>query len=153
MNRRELMDAMLAGGALAAAAVPALAAEDHSAHAGHAGHAMHHGPATPYGDLVASASACASAGAVCLTHCLQSLATGDTELARCAALVRDLVSACTALRDLAASGSPYVKALAPVVSTICRDCEAECRKHAHPECQACEKSCADCRRLCEKLAA
>ena len=45
-------------------------------------------------------------------------------------------------------------ALAKVVSGICSDCEAECKKHEmHSVCKECEKACHDCKELCDKVAA
>ena len=133
---------------LAGIASRALAAD--SMPAGHA----HHTSGSRYADLVSATSNCISTGDACLSHCLILLGQGDKELATCARTVRDTIAACTALRELAAADSPHVKALAKVVSGICSDCEAECKKHEkHSVCRDCEKACHDCKELCDKVAA
>jgi Cys-rich four helix bundle protein (predicted Tat secretion target) len=113
----------------------------------------HHGPGSKYADLVAATSHCVVTGDACLSHCLTMLGQGDKELANCARAVRDTIAACTALRELAAANSPHVQALSKVVSAICSDCEAECRKHEqHAVCKDCETACHDCKALCDKAA-
>lgn len=157
MNRREVLKfvastGLLAVGATAAAAEPPTGgAHDAMPMAG-----MHHHDATasPYADLATASSHCVSTGDACLSHCLTLLGQGDKELAACAKTVRDTIAACTALRELAAADSPHVKELAKVVSGICGDCEAECKKHEkHSVCKDCEKACHDCREICDKVAA
>ena len=155
MNRREILGIGTIAG-LGVVAGAAFAAED--THAGdHAGHQMpagheHHG--SKFSDLAAAASHCVLTGDACLSHCLTLLGQGDKELANCAKTVRDTVAACAALRELAAADSPHVKDLAKVVSGICADCEAECKKHEkHSVCRDCEKACHDCKDLCDKAAA
>jgi Cys-rich four helix bundle protein (predicted Tat secretion target) len=67
--------------------------------------------------------------------------------------VRDTIAACTALRELAASNSPHVAALAKVVGGICRDCKVECDKHEkHQVCRECGEACAQCAKECDKVA-
>jgi len=155
MNRRDMLSAgtILGLGSMASAALAAADAPS-AAHAGHdmpAGH-EHHG--SKFADLVAASSECISTGDACLSHCLTLLGQGDKELAPCAKTVRDTIAACTALRELAAADSPHVKALAKVVSAICADCEAECKKHAkHEVCRDCEAACRDCKGHCDKVAA
>jgi len=147
MNRRDVLTAAstitLAGmtaQALAADAMPA-------------GH-DHHASGSRFADLVRATSNCISTGDACLSHCLVMLGQGEKDLAACARTVRDAIAACTALRELAAADSPHVPALAKVVSGICSDCEAECKKHEkHAVCKECEKACRDCKELCDKVAA
>jgi Cys-rich four helix bundle protein (predicted Tat secretion target) len=141
MNRRQILE-FGAAATLATVAGVAIAAVDP------------HGAGSRYADLVAATSHCVTAGDACLTHCLTLLGEGDKELAGCAKTVRDTIAACSALRELAAADSPHVKDLARVVSSICGDCEAECRKHErHPVCKDCEKACHDCREVCDRAAA
>ena len=49
-----------------------------------------------------------------------------------------------ALLALAAAGSKHLKSMARTCAEICRDCEAECRKHADkmPVCRDCAEACA-----------
>jgi len=157
MNRREILG-MGTAASLASIAGMAIAADDphtagHDMHAMAAGH-EHHGVASPYADLVAATSHCVTAGDACLSHCLTLLGQGDTEVAACSKTVRDTIAACTALRELASANSPHVKDLARVVSSICGDCEAECKKHEkHPVCKDCEKACRDCKEVCDRVSA
>ena len=147
MNRREVLTAASAL-SLAGIATRALAVDPTPA-----GH-EHHASESRYADLVSATSNCIAAGDACLSHCLVLLGQGDKELATCARTVRDTIAACTALREVAAADSPHVKALAKVVSGICSDCEAECKKHEqHPVCKDCEKACHDCKEICDKVAA
>lgn len=156
MNRREVIG-ITSALSLAGMAAKVLAAEQmpagHDMHAGAAAH-DHHAGAARYADLAAAASHCVSTGDACISHCLTLLGQGDKELAACAKTVRDTIAACTALRELAAADSPHVKAMAKVVSNICADCEAECKKHEkHAVCLDCEKACHDCKGLCDRVAA
>ena len=157
MNRREILGIGTAA-TLATVAGIAMAADDpqagaHGMHRMAAGH-EHHGAGSRYADLVASTSHCVTAGDACLSHCLTLLGEGDKELAACAKTVRDTIAACTALRELAAADSPHVKDLARVVSGICGDCEAECKKHEkHSVCKDCEKACHDCKDICDRVSA
>jgi Cys-rich four helix bundle protein (predicted Tat secretion target) len=156
MNRRDVLDLGLSAGLLsigvaAAAESPAAGTQDmHEMSKMHS----HLAADSQYADLIAATSRCITTGDSCLSHCLTLLGQGDKDLAACAKTVRDTIAACTALQQLAASGSSHVKALATVVSAICADCETECRKHErHPVCKECEKACHDCKTLCDKVAA
>jgi Cys-rich four helix bundle protein (predicted Tat secretion target) len=157
MNRREILGFGTAA-TFATVAGIAMAADDpqaggHDIHQMAAGH-EHHGAGSRYADLVAATSHCVTAGDACLSHCLTLLGEGDKELAACAKTVRDTIAACTALRELAAADSPHVKDLAKVVSGICGDCEAECKKHEkHSVCKDCEKACRDCKEVCDRVSA
>ena len=64
-----------------------------------------------------------------------------------------LVPACTALAQLAALKSPRLAEFAKAVVLICKDCEAQCRKHAdhHDFCKDCADSCLACIKACESL--
>lgn len=155
MDRRQVLR-WVSGSALlsvaAAARADEQAAGDHAMHRMASEHEHHDG--SQYADLVAATSRCVTAGDACLSHCLTLLGEGDRELAACAKTVRDTIAACTALRELAAANSPHVKDLAKVVSGICGDCEAECKKHEkHSVCRDCEKACHDCKDVCDRVAA
>ncbi|CAH2602996.1 Four-helix bundle copper-binding protein [Rhodovastum atsumiense] len=145
MNRR-LGLAVLAG----AICSPAFAQDNHAGHE----HAAHAGGAIPHQRIIASAADCVRTGELCLTHCLEVLATGDTSLAGCARSVDQLVAVCAALQKLAASASPHLPALARVAIPICEDCERECRRHAehHATCRDCAEACQACAEECRKLA-
>jgi len=91
------------------------------------------------------------AGEACLTHCLRQK---DDSMAACAVTVRDMLASCQATLSLASAQSKHLPAMAALCAKICRDCEAECKKHAdhHAECKRCMESCARCAAACEKAA-
>ena len=146
MDRRQALFATLAGTAALATAHRAAAEDAHAGHGAPAG-------GGPNREVLESALHCARDGEICLSHCLESLATGDTMLAECARSVAQLVPVCTALAQLAALRSPHLAELARAATAICQDCEAQCRKHAdhHDFCKACADSCAACIKACVGL--
>jgi Cys-rich four helix bundle protein (predicted Tat secretion target) len=135
MNRREWI---VGAGAVALASVAKAAPTGKEKPA-----AEHHHEA-PAAGLVDAASDCHKKAELCLSHCIGMLSTGDTSMAACAARVRDTLASSEALLALASSGSKHAKPLAKVCADICRDCEAECRKHADkmPVCKDCADACA-----------
>ena len=77
---------------------------------------------------------------------------GDTTLAECVKPVQELVIMCQAIAAMAAYGSPHLKGVAEVTKAVCKDCEAECRKHDnHMACQICADSCAPCMAECDRI--
>jgi len=131
-----------------------------TAHSGHGDHVGSDAAAAAaasgrYAKLAESAGHCVAVGEPCLTHCLNLLATGDTGIAGCAKQVRQLIASCQALHELAAAESGYVPAFAKVVEMVCKDCEAECRKHEahHAICRACAEACKSCAEECGRVAA
>lgn len=142
MKRR---DVLVGAGALALAAVakaaPPKTAEPH-----------HHDAANQ--PLVDAAADCMKKGEACEQHCLTLLGGGDTTMAGCAIAVRDMLASVRGLFSLAASGSKHTRALAQVCAAICKDCEAECRKHAamHQPCKDCGDACARMQAEVAKLA-
>lgn len=143
MNRRTLLES-LAAAALMAAALPARA--EHPAGHEHAG-------AAPYGALQASAADCVAAGQRCLAHCIRLLADGDESMGACAGAVRQMLTLCSALQDLAAQGSTLTPSMAKLALRGCEDCAAACEPHAghHAECKACMEACEACIRECKAV--
>lgn len=123
MNRRELL--VGAGAVLVAAAANA----DKTS-------------SPPIGNtLLAVAQECERKAQLCLSHCIQMF--GNSEMAGCAAAVRDTIASSHALAVLAAANSKHSKELAKVCAAVCKDCEAECRKHEKmPVCKDCADACA-----------
>ena len=146
--------ALIAGTAALAAgfsASQAVAAGD-GGHAGHEGHAGHHHSGGGRTSLIRAAGECMVEGEICEAHCQAMLATGDTTLASCSAVVRDMMAGCSALTQLAASDSKRLPAMAAVCATILEDCKAECEKHPeHEECKACGMACDKCIAECKKI--
>jgi len=138
MNRRQVLSGV---GLLAAAATTVEQARSQSS-AGVANKA-----------LVATASDCVSKGQLCLSHCLDMLATGDKSMGACAKTAHEMLAVCGAMVSLAAQGAPSVAKFAAVCLDVCRCCEAECRKHAqHTPCKDCATACAACQVECKKIA-
>lgn len=104
-------------------------------------------------DVISAAYHCVQESDKCLAHCISSFRDGSLMLAKCAGLVVETTTTCTALAKLAAHGSPSLKAMAQVCLDACTVCEAECRLHAshHEECKACAESCLVCIEACNKV--
>jgi hypothetical protein len=56
-----------------------------------------------------------------------------------------MLPVCVATNRLAQQDANRLRDLAKVCADICRDCEAECRKHEfhHVECKRCAEACAE----------
>ena len=105
--------------------------------------------------LAEAAYACIGKGQACLAHCIGMLAAGDTTMSGCAPAVHDMHAVMLGLAAAAASGSRHLKDLARVAMAFCKDCEAECRKHAdhHQVCKECAEACARTIAACQKTIA
>lgn len=143
MDRRQALLSTFAGAAALSLAGRAVAAEAHGTAKG----------AGPNREVLEAALHCARDGEVCLAHCLASFSAGDTMLAECAQSVAQLVPVCTALAQLAALNSPRLAEFAKAATLVCKDCEAQCRKHAehHDFCKDCADSCLACIKACESF--
>ncbi len=121
--------------------------------AAHHEHATHDA-ATKHRALVLVAQACVGIGEMCLKHCLNLFATGDTSLSACAARIQEMNAVSEALSALAAADSAQLKALIPVCIAIHDACEEECRKHTHhPLCMETAEACAKVTAECKKVIA
>ena len=100
--------------------------------------------ASPQQAIVAATKRCETVGTACLKHCQRLTRLGDKSLAECMRSVSAMLPVCTAMNRLASQDAKRLKDLAKVCADICRDCEAECRKHEfhHVECQRCAEACA-----------
>ena len=141
-------DALLGASSLSLAtlASPALAdtAHEHAAPAANT--------ATRHRSLVLTALECVGIGQMCLQHCFQQFAAGDTSLAVCAMRNQEMIAACQALATLAAASAAQLTDFAQVCIAIYKACEDECRKHHHhaicmETAQACAKTIAECEKL------
>lgn len=156
MERREFV----AG--IAATAVGLVASSAARADApGHAGHKMAP-PSPPISKelraIIDATSSCEKTGQVCLAHCTELLATGDTTMADCQRGVMNMLAVCDATFKAASyhSADPKnLKALARVCAEFCRTCAKACEPHAghHEECKACMESCNACAKACDAYAA
>ena len=144
IKRREVLLGV-SGAALAGLiASPALAAH----------HEHKHSDAPKHRALVLAAQACVGIGAMCLKHCLNLFATGDTSLSACAARIQEMDAMSAALGVLAAADSAQLKAFIPVCIAVHDACEEECRKHTHhPLCLETAEACATVTAECKKVTA
>jgi Cys-rich four helix bundle protein (predicted Tat secretion target) len=149
MNRRDLLTIGAAG--VAAQALSSTAARAQHKH-DHKAAAAAPAPAKNAAALAALRN-CVSAGEVCMQHCLDLLAKGDTSMAGCSQSVNQMLAVCRAVPTLVAANSPHLKAMASVCVKVCESCKAECDKHAahHPECKACADACAQTVKEMKKL--
>jgi len=94
--------------------------------------------------LVEVTKRCETVGTACLKHCQRLTRLGDKSLADCMRSVSSMLPVCVATNRLAAQDANRLKDLAKVCADVCRDCEAECRKHEfhHIECKRCAEACA-----------
>jgi Cys-rich four helix bundle protein (predicted Tat secretion target) len=146
MHRREFVAAM----GTAAAVVSAAQAYAVAANAAPA-ESMH--PAK-YKALEESTAHCVSAGEGCMRHCLGMLSMNDASMAGCIDKAYQMITACGALRTLAAVNSPHVPAIAKAVAQVCADCQTECERFPNvAECKACGDSCKACAEECRKTGA
>ena len=148
IKRRDVLLGV-SGAALAGlVASPALAA--HHEQAEH----TQHDAAPKHRELVLAAQACVGIGAMCLKHCLNLFATGDTSLSACAARIQEMNAVSEALGVLAAADSAQLKAFVPVCIAVHDACEQECRKHTHhPLCMETAEACAKVTAECKKVVA
>lgn len=153
MNRRDMLfttGSMIASatlGSIACGANPAVAQSNPNAPA----QPHHHGGD---GALSDAAHACMTKGEACIAHCIAMLTSGDTSMAGCMKTVHEMQAVMEGLAAAAASGSRHLPALARVAMEFCKDCEAECRKHAdkHVVCKECADACARTIAACQKTA-
>ncbi len=147
IKRRDVLLGV-SGAALAGlVASPALAA--HHEQAEHV-----HDAAPEHRTLVLTAQACVGIGAMCLKHCLNLFATGDTSLSACAARIQEMNAVSEALGVLAAADSAQLKAFVPVCIAVHDACEQECRKHTHhPLCIETAEACATVTAECKEVLA
>lgn len=138
MQRREFIAAVATAAVAGAAAPPAVA----------------RAPAVPnrpvdYAALEAAAGACLDAGEDCLRLCFGELAAADRRLSACAEAAYELVTACRAVRSLAAVKSTHVPIFARALAQACIACRSECEQF--PDVEACRilgAACGTCAEEC-----
>lgn len=147
MNRRDML--LTTGSMVVSASIGALACGGRNATAQTPASAAR-GNGDPA--LAEAAYACIGKGQACLAHCINMLSAGDTSMAGCAPAVHDMHAVMQGLAAAAASGSRHLKELARVAMEFCKDCEAECRKHAghHAVCKECMEACQRTIAACQK---
>jgi len=100
---------------------------------------------SPQQAVVAATKRCENVGNVCLRHCQRLTRLGDKSLADCMRSVSAMIPICVATNKLASQDAKPLQALAKLCAEVCRECEAECRKHEfhHVECKRCAEACAE----------
>lgn len=134
ISRRDVLLGMGAAATVAYAGSVSAASKEHD-------HSKH---STQMPDLMDAVNGCTDKGRRCISHCMVSFTEGDTELAKCASKVQEMLSVCGGFSYLVASNSSYTKEYSNLCAKVCADCEKECREHEqHHECKACAEACAD----------
>ena len=147
IKRRDVLLGVSSAALAGLVASPALAAHHEQTEHTHADAPKHR-------TLVLAAQACVGIGAMCLKHCLNLFATGDTSLSACAAHIQEMNAVSAALGVLAAADSAQLKAFVPVCIAVHDACEQECRKHTHhPLCMETAEACATVTAECKKVLA
>ena len=92
---------------------------------------------------------------MCLKHCLNLFATGDTSLSACAARIQEMNAVSEALGGARRSRFRLnSKPLSPVCIAVHDACEQECRKHTHhPLCIETAEACATVTAECKEVLA
>jgi Cys-rich four helix bundle protein (predicted Tat secretion target) len=148
MNRRDAL--LTTGSMIVSASIGALACGGNNAVAQGtakpaAGGAPPPAPHVHGGDasVADAAQACLAKGQTCLSHCIGMVAAGDTSMSGCLRTVHDMHAVMSGVAAAAASGSRHLGALARAAMEFCKDCEAECKKHAdkHAVCKDCMEAC------------
>lgn len=95
-----------------------------------------------------TADACALKGTICVQHCEDQLAKGDTEMAHCMAASRQMVVVCEMVAKLATMKSVRLAETLDVCASTCKACKEACEEHKahfkhgmHMECKACAEHC------------
>jgi Cys-rich four helix bundle protein (predicted Tat secretion target) len=100
---------------------------------------------SPHQAIAEVTKRCETMGKACLKHCQRLTRLGDKSIADCMRSVSVMLPVCVATNRLAQQDAKRLQDLAKVCADICRDCEAECRKHEfhHVECKRCAEACAE----------
>jgi Cys-rich four helix bundle protein (predicted Tat secretion target) len=101
-----------------------------------------------YAELEAAAGACLDAGEDCLRSCFGLLADQDSGMITVADAAYELVTACRAVRSLAAVKSPHVPIFAKALEQTCIACRSACEQF--PGVEACKMlgACRTCAEEC-----
>lgn len=138
-SRINLLKGLLATFAVMAAA-PVLSAQDHSHY--------HHNMTKINKALVDIANECTQHGDECIENCIELFKSGDTNVARCAETVNEMIVMCHALAKMGTYQSEQLVAVAKICIDVCQ----VCGKHSkHPQCKACEESCLEGIEECKKI--
>lgn len=90
---------------------------------------------------------CITACDACATECLKE--DNVSMMEKCIRIDRDCADICALLSRYIARESSYTEAILKTCIQMCRDCEAECKKHDHWHCKKCAEICHECHLACE----
>lgn len=127
--------------------MPGMPGMDHMAHGGH------FELTRDEKRVVTALSECQAAGEACLSHCIESLASGDTSMAACARSVRVMLAVCRAAQVMVESHSSFAGQQIALCRDACSACETECAPHKehHETCRACASACRDTMEAIDRL--
>ena len=102
---------------------------------------------------VRALATCESAGQVCLSQCIEALASGDTSMAACAWAVRTMLAVCGAAKTLVQTHSTFAGQQLALCRDVCVACASECAKHKahHQACGNCASACEDAVEAIDRL--
>jgi Cys-rich four helix bundle protein (predicted Tat secretion target) len=103
--------------------------------------------------VVTALAQCQVAGEACLSHCIESLAAGDTSMAACARSVRAMLAVCKAAQVLVETHSAFAGQQISLCRDACSACETECQPHKdhHETCRDCASACHDAMDAIDRL--
>ena len=159
-SRRSIMTAAAALGTLAATTATAAPKKGHEGHGtmDHS-HVNHGAPEVNFKltrneeRVVRAISNCLTAGEVCLSQCIETLAAGDNGMATCARNVRAMLAICRAGQVLVQAHSTFAGQQLALCRAACSACQAECAKHKthHEACRACYEACTETMAAIDRL--
>lgn len=98
-------------------------------------------------ELLLKLSECTAACDICADACLDE--DNLEKMISCIRTDRDCAAICTLTSAYVSRNSRYTEAALRLCIDVCRDCEAECKKHEAAHCQQCADSCRACIEACE----
>jgi Cys-rich four helix bundle protein (predicted Tat secretion target) len=114
----------------------------------------------PRDALLAALSDCISKAQLCAGHCVEELANGNLQMAKCSASVNELLAVTSATQALVGRKSALAKKAAALCAEACAACAAACAEHKehfahgmHLACKACMEACQVCEKVCKAFAA
>ena len=119
---------------------------DHMDHS-HMNHAQHGGAefelTRDETRVVGALAECQTAGELCLSQCIEVLASGDAGMADCARAVRAMLAICKSAKSLVECHSTFAGQQLALCRDACNACESECAKHKshHEACRNCAEAC------------
>ena len=135
MNRRDVIAG--AGAAIAASVASSLLSKNQGVAFAAGGNA-----------LLSELSLCIEKGKTCQAFCIEEMAKGNKEMAKCSRTINDMLAICEAMQSLVAYSSDRAKEMSAVCIKACQVCAEACEEHKshwahkmHLESKACHEAC------------